>query len=445
MSIPQTDAAHLLRRAGFGGSAAEVASLAASTNRQAAVARLLDFSANAAVTNPGISTTEALWDDLVLARNWWLDRMADVPAPLQEKLTLFWHGHFPCRQDGIYPIGDFEQNQLFRSHAAGKFRPLVQAISIDPVMLVFLDGFRNSKWGPNQNYARELMELFTLGVDQYTLDDVREAARAWTGHTIVWEEDVYYRPYYFNPDDHDDGLKTFFGITKNWDGPDIVDEICNGAKKSIVARFIARKMWSFFAYPNPESGVLDTISAAFLASDLDVKELCRAIFMHDAFYSTAARQGLVRSPVEFVVATLRYTGLSANTLGAADYMWGMGQELFAPPNVAGWKQNGYWLSPSTAWARASFAKAVREELAPYGAPGAQGTFLVQTMSMTVPNAVQAAFDAFGITDPSADTRARLETWLTQERSARSWEGWFGRDQVRNLILLTLLSPDFQLA
>lgn len=438
MSIPNSDAAHLLRRAGFGGTAAEVASLAASTNRQSAVARLLDFSTNPPATNPGLSTTEGLWDDLMMLRNWWLDRMATAPAPLQEKLALFWHGHFACHQDGIYPIGDFEQNQLFRNLGAGKFRPLVQAVSIDPVMLVFLDGFRNSKYGPNQNFSRELMELFTLGVDEYTLDDIREASRAWTGHSIRWQENVYYRPYVFNAWDHDEGMKTFFGITRNWNGPDIVDEICNGAKKPIVARFIARKMWSFFAYPDPEEEVLSSISATFLASDLDIRELCRAIFLHDRFYSTTARQGLVRSPVEFVVAALRYGGLSAAEMSAADYMWDMGQVLFAPPNVAGWKQNGYWLSPSTAWSRASFAKAVREHLAPWESP----TFLGDTVNMTVPAAVQAAFDAFGIDQPTANTRANFEAWLTAERTSVGWQ-W--PNQVRNLILLTLLSPEFQTA
>src|SRR5678816_2893545 len=151
MSIPVSDAAHLMRRAGFGGKAAEVQSLAASTNRQAAVNKLLDFTPNPAAPNPGVSTTEGLWDDLVMLRNWWLDRMATVPSPLQEKLALFWHGHFACRNDGIYPIGDYEQNSIFRTGGAGKFRPLTQAVSIDPSMLLFLDGVSNSKYGPNQN------------------------------------------------------------------------------------------------------------------------------------------------------------------------------------------------------------------------------------------------------------------------------------------------------
>ena len=438
MSIPTSDAAHLLRRAGFGGTAAQVATLAGSTSRATAVASLLNFNSNPVVSNPGVSTTEGLWDDLMFLRNWWLDRMATATFPLQEKLALFWHGHFACQADGIYPIGDFEQNQVFRTYGAGKFRPLVQKVSIDPLMLVFLDGFRNSKYGPNQNFSRELMELFTLGVDEYTLDDIREASRAWTGHSIVWEENVYYRPYVFNAWDHDTGMKTFFGITKNWNGPDIVDEICQGAKKPIVARFIARKLWGFFAYPDPEAEVLDSVTAAFLNSDLDIKELCRAIFMHDAFYSTTARQGLVRSPAEFVVAALRYGNISAQQMGAAEYMWDMGQVLFAPPNVAGWKQNGYWLSPSTAWSRASFAKAVRERLAPWDNPA----FLNSTLTMTVPAAVQAAFDAFGIDQPTANTRANLEAWLTAERTSVSWQR---PNQVRNLILLTLLSPEFQTA
>lgn len=201
--------------------------------------------------------------------------------------------------------------------------------------------------------TRESMELFTLGVNQYPQDDVVASARAWTGHGL---ESTVTR-YVFTTKHHDYGQKTFFGITQDWDGPDILDEILTGVKKSTVAAFLANKLWSFLAYPNPEPEVSAAITADFLASEnLDITALLRSILNQPQFWSAEARAGLVRSPTEFVVAAMRDAGLASAVAKPQNYLANMGQELFYPPNVAGWMGDGHWISSAAFWARAGFAR-----------------------------------------------------------------------------------------
>ncbi len=454
MPIGTPAAAHLLRRAGFGGTAAEIATYAA-LERVDAVNAILDVTTAQPDTRPAFMDDSTVddWDKLYRLQLWWLDRMRTSTAPLQEKMTLFWHGHFVSGQD---KVGDatmmYAQNRLFRSAGLNSLRPLTQAVALDPAMLLYLDNGTNAKGAPNENFARELMELFLLGVNQYTQADVVASARAWTGYN---SDPADRTKYLYRPTKHDTGAKTFMGITKSgvgtddWTGPGIIDFLIDGPKRDTLSRFIASKLWSFFAYPNPESAVIDVISAAFQSTqDLDVTALLRAIFMHDNFWSPAAQNALVRSPVEFVVAAMKMTGIrtgSAST--AADpqssppwWMDDMGQQLFYPPNVAGWKQNSYWISTTATWGRANYAR----DLSWHAHDKA---FLAGTvLPTTVPQAVQAAFDAFGIDSPSAATRSKLEAWLTAERVLEGAPTYSWRDYgYVNLITLTLLSPEFQLA
>ncbi len=450
MPIGTNAAAHLLRRAGFGGTAAEIQTYAA-LERAAAVDAILDVSAAAPDVRPPFldDPTVADWDRLYQLQLWWLDRMRTSPAPIQEKMTLFWHGHFVSGQD---KVGDatimYGQNKLFRAEGLGSFRPLTQHMALDPAMLLYLDNGINVKGAPNENFARELMELFLLGVNQYTQADVVAAARAWTGYNSDPNDRT---KYLYRDNKHDKNAKTFMGITKSgvapddWTGPGIIDYLLTtDPQRTTAARFVAAKLWSFFAYPNPDSSVLDTISAAFMSTpDLDITALLRAIFMHDNFWSPQAQNALVRSPVEFVVAAMKMIGVpTGSTNGTSSPPWWMdemGQQLFYPPNVAGWKQNNYWISTTATWARADYARDLSwkaHDLA----------FLANIAAMTVHDAVQAAFDAFGVDLPSAATRSKLEAWLTTERALEhaptySWTdyGWI------NLTTLTMLTPDFQLA
>lgn len=436
MPLP-ADVAHLLRRAGFGGTASQVATLAAQP-WATTIDQLLDFSSAPADVQPAFLTDDTVgdWEKEYRLQQWWLDRMATSTTPLQEKLTLFWHGHFATAN---YKVDDmllmYQQNALFRAKATGNFRDdLVQPMSLQPAMLIWLDNDPNEKGHPNENFARELMELFTLGVDQYSQADVVASARAWTGHNTL---DGDREQYHFYPDRHDDGLKTFMGVTQDWDGPDIVSFILRDdpTHKQIAARFIAAKLWSFLAYPNPDGTVLDDITAPFLGDDLSIATLVRTIFNHPAFLSDTAKQGLVRSPAEWITACMRAVSITAEDANPQWWMEDMGQQLFEPPNVSGWRPNDYWLTTSRLWARANWTRYIIWQ-------NNVGDTLSDIMSMTVSDAVQHAFDVCSIDNASDHTRTILETWLTSQRADdNAWTNW----SWINLLTLVMLCPEMSLA
>jgi uncharacterized protein (DUF1800 family) len=433
------DIDHLLRRAGFGASASEISAYTAQP-LDTTVDQLLDFSGAPADTPPAFLSDPDLgdWEKEFKLQAWWLDRMATTTTPLQEKLAFFWHGHFATSNS---KVGDallmYRQNALFRLLAAGNFRSLTQQMSLQPAMLLWLDNDINRVGNPNENFARELMELFTLGVNNYTQSDVEASAAAWTGHNC---DDDDREAYHFYSDRHDGGQKTFMGQTRAWDGPDIIDYILNesATKKMVAARFIARKLWSFFAYPGPETTVLDTISQTFYDADLDVGQLVKAIFLQPEFMSDKAKQGLVRSPVEWIVACLRALGMSATDTNPQWWMDAMGQSLFEPPNVAGWSRNAYWLGTANVWARANWARYVTWVARDANVLDAK---LGATEAMTVADAINTAFTVFEVNVPSAQTRARLEYWLTKQRDSNTWDAW----QLLNLMTLMMLSPDMNVA
>ena len=417
------------------------------------VDQLLDFSSAPVDTQPAYLTdaNKGDWEKEYLLQQWWLNRMATSSSPLQEKLTLFWHGHFATAN---YKVGDmllmYQQNALFRANATGNFRDLVHQMSLQPAMLLWLDNDPNVKGSPNENFARELMELFTLGVNQYTQDDVVSAARAWTGHNVDYGATP--RMYRFYPTRHDTGAKLFMGTSQNWDGPDIITRILTvEPQRSIAARFIAKKLWTFFAYPNPAPSVLDSLTTAFVSSTLDVKTLLRAIFLHPEFYSVTARQGLVRSPVEWVVACLRALGFTAADTNPQWWLEEMGQQLFYPPNVAGWKNNAYWVNSTALWARADFARNLTWKANNAG-------FLAEIMQrdvsnhhvMTAADAVDLAYRKFGLTSSTGSispyVRGVLMTWLDTQFASEyaptySWTHWAPID----LTTMMMLTPDVQLA
>jgi uncharacterized protein (DUF1800 family) len=354
--------------------------------------------------------------------------MAPVGPALVEKLTLFWHGHFCSSLEKVGHQAIWNQNQLFRVMGLGSFRDLTQAVAVDPAMLRYLDNDRNTKGSPNENWARESMELFTLGVNQYSQDDVVAGAKAWSGHGL--DKDGRY---VFTANRHDFGAKTLFGITKAWNGPEVLDEITLGDKKQTSARFIATKLWSFFAYPNPEPAVIDAVVAPYLASNLSIAALLKAIFLRPEFYGPKAKGALVRSPIEYVVAAMKGTGLGCGIAHPEWWLEGMGQQPFYPPNVSGWRQNGYWISASTQWAKTSCAGFLRWK-------ANEGTsVLAGTQALAAPAAVRRALAQFGVDTPSASTVKAMEAWLRQERTTTKWA------ERPNLIMLALLSPDAQLA
>jgi uncharacterized protein (DUF1800 family) len=423
--------AHLLRRAGFGGMPAEIDALTVLPSWVAVVDRVLDTSANPPDTIPAAvdDRDDPYYPPWVAAVHYWMDRMATTPTPIVEKVALFWHGHLTSSIEDPLTRLVFRQVKTWRAKGLGDVHDLLQAMAVDPAMLHYLDNGFNVADEPNENFARELMELFTMGNGTFTESDVIAMARAWTGHNLTEDQEGYA----FRPADHDEGAKTLFGITRNWDGPATITEILRGSRQATSARHLAGKIWSFFAYPNPSAALLDELAAAFVAGGLSMKAFLRVVFLRPEFRLATTRTALVRSPIEWLVAILRHTGLPAATLHPEWWMERLGQQLYAPPNVAGWKQNGAWISSSAQWAKGAYADWVRWKAADLG-------LLAGTDSMTPAAATQAAFDRFGIDDPSPLTRQQLERFVAGEQTARrSWA------VPPNLIALAVLTPDFQLA
>lgn len=363
------ESAHLLRRAGFGGPPEQVRYLMR-LGRDAAVDLLVDYEkiqlndadypVESFLERPAFRQFASLEEEhrrqlFQLVRrvgqanagalqDWWLRRMVVTSRPLEEKMTLFWHGHFTSGMREVQnPQTMYEQNQLLRRHALGNFKTLVKEISRDRAMLAYLDNGKNVKGKPNENYARELMELFTMGIGHYTEQDVKEAARAFTGWT-AGEDGFHIRPRL-----HDDGPKTFLGRTGNFGGDDIIDIIF---EQEATARHLARKLWTFFVERDPETELIDALAARIRENNYDLRETMRLILRSDAFYAPRVRAALIKSPVELIVQTARTLDTPLEDLrGANRLMQQMGQELFQPPNVKGWDGGRAWINTSTLFLR----------------------------------------------------------------------------------------------
>jgi uncharacterized protein (DUF1800 family) len=436
MPTNPSDIAHLLRRTGFG-APTELVNQLSQLSLAEAVDRLLDFSANPPdeINYPsGLSARN--YEGYIYARKWWLTRMATVPNPLQEKLTLFWHSHFAVAENKTGDLNSIiNQIKKLRANGTGDFEQLAQMICFDPALLVYLDNQYNTKTAPNENFARELMELFVLGVDQgYTQDDVVSMARAWTGHSVPYIDGVGWGDYKFEPDRHDTDAKTLFGVTKNWDAAETITEMVRGSRSQICARFIAKKLWSFFAGPSTvNDGFAAQLGADLIAADFNIGAYLRTMFNRPEFYSDAVKNALIRSPIDWAVSLLRVTGGTAFPPIEIDYiLQSIGQGLFQPPNVSGWKINEVWLSETVVWGK--------EDMVEQVARFAVGTdFLSSLSALSVEQATVQVLAAFGIDRVSAGTRAAITDWITQARAAQS------PDERFNLIRLVSMTPEFQLA
>lgn len=433
MTVSSADAAHLLRRSGFGVAQAKVDELTKLSSRYAAVDRVLDLSQVPPATPPiGFGATADQYGAWRSLTGWWLERMRTTPVPIVEKMTLFWHGHFVTALSKVTDMGLLcQQHQVLRQHAMGDFGAMTQAVSIDPAMLLYLDNALNFVWKAQENFGRELMELFTLGTGQYSQADVVAMARAWTGHSV----DDTWRTYRNRSEWHDNGSKQLFAVSaRNWDGPAALTEVLKGSKADASARFITAKVFSYLAYPVlPTDSVVGPIAASFRAANLNIGVLVRQIFRSNAFWSAKARRALVRTPVEWMVATLQATNLTAAEAIPQSYLDRCGQTLFNAPDVSGWKQNEYWLSTSQSWGRSSWALLVRYLTWKAG-------LFKGIESSSASAAVSQVFTRFGITEPSPTTRAALEAWFTKAKS--DGDTW---SIPLNLTHLVMLSPDFQVA
>ncbi len=351
-------AGHLYRRAAFGAGLRELresvrrglpATLDLLLAGEPGADELLQF-----LTGKKLGGDIAELNDVTALRGWWLYSILHSQHPLREKLTLFWHDHFATSIAKVQKTTlMYRQNLTLREHALGKFPAFLLAMSKDPAMLIWLDSNSNVKGAPNENYAREVMELFSLGVNSgYTEKDIREAARAFTG----WHADE--GKFAFKPHLHDDGTKTVLKQTGKWGGDDVV-RIC--VEQPVAARFLVRKLYRYLVSEAqvPPDDFIEPLAASFRKSGYDIKALVRQMISSRHFFSAHAYRQKIKGPAEYVVgAVWALTDRNVPQGALINQLETMGQALFAPPNVKGWPGGTAWLNTSTILARHNFANQV---------------------------------------------------------------------------------------
>jgi len=442
---PRRRIAHLLRRAGFGGTPADIdAYMALGFDR--AVDRLVDYEA---VSNAEVDArVAAMEEELDVARlppnqAVWLYRMLHTARPLEERMTLFWHDHFATANSKVgRPEAMRAQNALFRSHALGSFRELLYGVSRDPAMLRWLDSNSNRRASPNENYARELMELFTMGVGNYTEFDVREAARAFTG----WFFDRN-RGFVFNQNQHDFGSKTFLGRTGDWDGDDIVDIIL---EEPVTAGYVAGKLFRHFVHDHPTPATISRLAGAFRASDYNVRELVRAILRSPEFSSDEAYHTLVKSPVEYLIGTMKVLGLDEYARDAMGMLNRMGMAIYNPPDVSGWDWGADWIGAATLLERLNAANTLSTLRGDNARFGLDPAAIVQHLGARTPEqVVDRLLDLLVDGDVPASVRGELLSYMTRDyvgspESFLQDESRLDRT-VRGVTHLIMSTPVYQMA
>ncbi len=452
----QRHAAHLLRRAGFGGTNADVTAFA-QLDAQRAVDALLHPAA------PDVTFLDYPVELATLPANmygqrktavqlWWLDRMLRSRRQLVEKMTLFWHNHFATAVSKSPPEMMAQQNALFRAQGLGNFRTLLSSVTRDPAMLVWLDNRYNTKAHPNENYAREVMELFALGLGNYTEDDVKQGARAFTGWTLKAGQA------FFNPAQHDDGPKTFLGHTGSFDADDAISII---VEQPIHQRFISRKLLEAFVYSDPEPELVEALASVYALSGYDISRTLGTILRSNVFYSTRAYRALPKSPIEFAIGTLRYIGASQVAANLPGVLARMGQEPLNPPSVKGWDGGPTWINTSTMLARFNFVNTLIATTAPAkppavtltNAPNVQPDALVHDAGgFNAPRIVEILTASALQDDVTGDVRGTLVDYLTGSGTTMQ-AGMtnplpFGpenyQEKIRGVVALTLNLPVNQL-
>lgn len=485
-------AAHLLNRAGFGGTPAEIDHVR-SIGPVAAVDELLDFPDAPAEEQsetdlPNFSAIDGIPKDfrelqrqiiaakteadkkqlrmqfnaanqdvIMATMQWWMQRMVTGEHPLQEKLTFFWHGHFTTSaKDEHMATLMWRQNELLRQSAAGNFGKLVHAISRDPAMLDYLNNTQNVKAHPNENYARELMELFTLGIGNYTEDDVKQGARAFTG----WSHDG--EQYLFRPFQHDMGVKTFLGFTGNLNGDDVVNIIL---RHRACAPFISSEIYRYFVSDDIDPAMAQALGSVLRENHYELRPLLRTMLTSQAFYSPSAIGAQIKSPVQLVVGTIRLLGVPMPQQNAiVGTLTQMGQVPLMPPNVRGWLGGRNWINTSTVFVRynagvwltgGDVPGFLRGNLAGKNAtfdpPRNPGRGAVDFQADQTANAANAA----NVADPN-DPEAIVDSWLNrliqrpvEESQKRILVEALGNEpqrpqQIRKLIQLITAMPEYQL-
>jgi uncharacterized protein (DUF1800 family) len=340
--------AHLLRRAGFGSSETEL-DFYTSLGFSGTLDRLLNYEqVDDSAVEQQVAGIQVEGRNVEAARYVWLLRMLNTRRPLQEKMALFWHSHFATAASKVRSAElMLQQIQLFRDNALGNFEVLLQQVTRDPAMLIWLDNNQNRAGKPNENYAREVMELFTVGIGNYTDNDVKEAARAFTGYGTNRGGQ-----FEFFPDQHDAGDKTFLGQTQDWDADDILAAL---VRHPATSRFLTTKLFRFFVHDAPDQATIDRLAGVFTSSGFNMRAVMHDLFSGPEFLSPQAARGQVKQPVELVIGSLKALNVQNVGPDLPQATRRMGQDLLNPPDVSGWKGGDNWISASTLLERFNFA------------------------------------------------------------------------------------------
>jgi uncharacterized protein (DUF1800 family) len=435
---------HLYRRAAFGATAAELEQ-GVKDGPAKLIARLMsggedgEFEKRVAPIADVIARTNNAGN----LRAWWLTRMLYSPHPLREKMTLFWHNHFATSNTKVQNAGFMlGQYRLMRTHALGSFATLLERMSYDPAMLVWLDGKGSLKGNPNENYARELMELFSLGIGPYTEKDIREAARAFTGYDIDDSEPV------FRAENHDAGTKTVMG-RKGEFKPDDVVKIC--LDQPACANFICAKLFRFLVSETltPTKELLAPLATQFRSSKYDFGGLVKTVLSSNLFFSDHAYRARVKSPVDFSLGIVRGLEGRIGTTALGLELEKLGQNLFFPPNVKGWDGGQAWLNGQTLLYRQNLALAFCSTEDPrFGTRLDPAALAAKHGKKSDDELVTFFLNLFLQNDVPEESRTRLMDYAVSSRKAKKPVYWTERDaaeqRVRSLCHLVLTLPEFQL-
>ena len=346
------EARHLLTRTGFGASPQEI--------REAAAAGLSTAVDRCMKERPTDDSRYRLWQrrrqrlsrtalrgDMEAMQAGWLLAAVTSPCPLKDRLALFWHDHFATANSKVDDLVAMDrQMKLFVEHGTGGFRNLLGRVAKDPAMLVFLDGDKNSKSRPNENFAREVMELFTLGIGNYTERDIKEAARAFTGWQLLAGR------FRWVPEAHDTGTKTVLSRRGRLSGEDVLDICC---AQKVCAEFLAGKLAWLFLGQKLDGRELKALAGSLARHDLHIGRFLKELFASELFFDARFRRGRIKSPVEYVVGAMRALRARFSAIEAASLCGRMGQVLYDPPGVAGWPEGRAWINSTTIVARRNFA------------------------------------------------------------------------------------------
>lgn len=434
---------HLLRRGGFGGNADRIDRTLKQSPTQA-IHQLFDYDPAVDPLNDLINQLQGYisFKEIKPVQEWCFYRMLNNTHPLQEKMTMFWHNRFATSAGKVdFPQMMHNQMELFRLKGLTNFRDLLDSVGHDPAMLVWLDGQYNEKGKPNENYAREVMELFTLGINSYTENDVKQLARTMTG----WVVGNYQA--YFNKQNFDDGPKTIFGQTAAFDSHSAVDLLLSQPK---AAPHLAKKLLKEFVHPEPTNEMVQHYANRFVDTKWDLKIVMTEMFSSKLFFSDWAYRSRIKSPVELTVGTVTALGGKINTSFISLQCTKMGQIILMPPNVKGWDGNETWINANTVMLRFNFGQEMAtQKLGEFAKKSEMESWLLKHNLKTSDDIVDHYAKLLLDGQLNPDTRNTFITYMNHgtknEPKPFVLEKDVLNDKVRGLLHLMMAVPEFQLA